>query len=84
MAKSGLLNSKFGELGFVTVTLQNVVPQKAIKSLAIADFLTEHTNPKSSKLYEDITDEIVEANMVFEEQVLLLFFEAWLDEQQLE
>ena len=39
------------------------MPQKAIKGQALADFLADHPVLESSKLYEDIPDEIPEACM---------------------
>ena len=54
------------------------MPQKAIKGQALADFLADHPIPESSKLHEDIPDEIAEACMTqvsFEEQVWQLFFD---------
>ena len=45
------------------------VPQKAVKGQALADFLAAHPVPKSSKLHEDIPDEIFESNMILEDEV---------------
>ena len=39
------------------------VPQKAVNGQALADFLAAHPDPESSKLREDIPDEIFESNM---------------------
>ena len=44
-------------------------------------FLIEHSNPKSTKLYEDLPDEIAEVCMTqtfFKEQVWQLFFDGTL------
>jgi ribonuclease HI len=54
------------------------MPQKAIKGQAIADFLADHPIPESSKLYEDIPDEVAEACMIHAssgDQVWQLFFD---------
>ena len=54
------------------------MPKKAIKGHAIADFLADHPIPESSKLYEDLPDEITEACMIHassEDQVWQLFFD---------
>ena len=40
------------------------VPQKAVKGQAIADFLAAHPVPETSKLYEEIPDEVAEANLI--------------------
>ena len=53
------------------------MPQKAIKGQAIADFLADHPVPGTSKLYDDLSDEIAEVNLISassEEQVWQLFF----------
>jgi len=53
------------------------MPQKAIKSQVVADFLADHPVPGSLKFYDDIPDEIVEVNATHvssEEQVWQLFF----------
>ena len=46
--------------------------QKTVKGQTVADFLTEHPDPKMTNLYEDLPDEIAEVCMTqttFEEQV---------------
>jgi len=45
------------------------IPQKAVKGQALADFLAAHPVPKSSKLHEDIPDEIFESNMISADEV---------------
>jgi len=37
--------------------------QKAIKDQALTDFLAAHSVSETSKLHEDIPDEVIEANM---------------------
>jgi len=54
------------------------MPQKAIKRQAVADFLVDHPIPGSSKLYDDLLDEITVVNVIHvssEEQVWQLFFD---------
>ena len=54
------------------------MPQKAIKGQAVVDFLADHPVSETSKLYDDLSDKIVEVNMInasSEEQVWLLFFD---------
>ena len=48
------------------------LPQKTVKGQAVADLLAEHPEPRITKLYEDLPDEIAEVCMTqtsFEEQV---------------
>jgi len=55
------------------------MPQKAVKQQAVADFLVEDSDPITTKLYEDLLDEIVEVCMIqtsFEEQVWQLLFDS--------
>jgi len=54
------------------------LPQNAIKGQAVADFLAEYLDPRTTKLYENLLDEITEvcmAQTAFEEQVWQLFFD---------
>jgi len=54
------------------------MPQKAIKGQAVVDFLADHLVSETSKLYDDLSDKIVEVNVInasSEEQVWLLFFD---------
>ena len=53
------------------------LPQKAVKGQAVADFLAEHPDPRTTKLYEDLPDEIAEVCMTqtsFKGQVWQLLF----------
>jgi len=48
------------------------LPQKTTKGQAVTDFLAEHPDPRITRLYEDLLDEIAEVyvtQMSFEEQV---------------
>ena len=51
------------------------VPQKSVKSQALADFLAAYAVPESSKLHEDIPDEVFESNMISEDEVWQMFFD---------
>jgi len=54
------------------------LPQKAIKGQAVADFLAELPDPRATKLYEDLPDEVAEVCLTqtsFEGQVWQLFFD---------
>jgi len=51
------------------------VPQKAIKGQALADFLVAHPISESSKLHEDILDEVFETNMTSEDEVWQMFID---------
>jgi len=51
------------------------VPQKAVKGQALADFLAAHPVLESSKLHEEISDEIFEYNMTSEDEVWQMFFD---------
>jgi hypothetical protein len=54
------------------------LPQKAVKGQALADFLADHPVSESSKLYEELPDEVAEACMIHassEDQVWQLFFD---------
>ena len=53
-------------------------PQKPIKGHNVADFLVDHPVSGTSKLYDDLPDEITEVNLInasSEEQVWQLFFD---------
>ena len=54
------------------------MPQKAVKGQAVTDFLVDYPVPETSKLYDDLSDEIVEVNLINsspKEQVWQLFFD---------
>jgi len=70
MTKSGSLNSRLAKWAILLSQYDMLfVPQKAIKSQALADFLTTHSVSESSNLHEDIPDEIFESNMISEDEV---------------
>jgi len=47
----------------------------AIKGQALVDFLAAHPASETSKLHEDISDEVIEANMTSDDDVWQLFFD---------
>ena len=52
--------------------------QKILKGQAVADFLAEHPNPRVTKFYENLPDEVAEVCLTqtaFERQVWQLFFD---------
>jgi len=51
------------------------VPKNAIKGQALVDFLAAYPISKSSKLHEDILDEVIEANITSNDDVWQLFFD---------
>ena len=51
------------------------VPQKAIKGQALADFLAAHPVLETSKLYEDIPNEVIETNMTSSDDIWQMFFD---------
>jgi len=51
------------------------VPQKTVKAQALIDFLAAHPVPESSKLHEDILDEVFESNMTSKDEVWQIFFD---------
>jgi len=36
------------------------LPQKSVKGQAVVDFLAEYPNPRATKLYEDLPDDVAE------------------------
>jgi len=70
MTKPSSLNSKLANWGILLSQYDmTFILQKAIKGQALADFLTAHSVPKISKLHEDISDEVIEANMTSSDDV---------------
>ena len=62
------------------------LPQKAVKRQAVADFLAKHSDSRTTKLYEDLPDEVAEVCLThtsFEGQVWQLFFDgvSWILEE---
>ena len=40
------------------------MPQKAVKRQIVTDFLADHPIPGTSKIYDDLPDEIAEVNII--------------------
>ena len=51
------------------------VPQYAVKGSTLTDFLRAHLVSESSKLHEDISDEVFEFNMISEDEMWQMFFD---------
>ena len=76
MKKPGFLDSRL--TNWVILLSQydmTFIPQKAIKGQALAIFLAAYPVPETSKLHEDIPDEVIEANMTSSDNVWQLFFD---------
>ena len=70
MTKSGSLNSRLTKWAILLSQYDMLlVPQKAVKGHALADFLAAHPVSESSNLHQDIPDEIFESNMISEDEV---------------
>ena len=50
-------------------------PQKTVKGQALADFLAAHSVSETSKLNEDIPDEVIKTNMTSNDKVWQMFFD---------
>jgi len=76
MTKPGLLNSRLAKWAILLSQYDMLfVPQKAVKGQTLADFLAAHPVSESSKLHEDIPDEVFESNMTSEDKVWQIFFD---------
>jgi len=76
MTKSSFLNSMLANWAILLSQYDmTFVPQKAIKGQAIVDFLAGHPVPETSKLHEDIPDEVIEANITSSNDVWQMFFD---------
>ena len=79
MTKPSSLNGRLAKWAMLLSQYEmHFLPQKAIKGQAVADFLAEHPDPRATKLYDDLPDEVVEACQTqtpFEGQVWQLFFD---------
>ena len=54
------------------------LPQNIVKGQAVVDFLAEQPDPRATKFYKDLSDEVAEVCLTqtsFEGQVWQLFFE---------
>ena len=59
---------------FVSIR-HDLIPQKAVKGQAFAEFLAAHSVPEHLKLHEDIPDEVLESNVTSEDEVWQVFFD---------
>jgi len=76
MMKPGSLNLRLAKWALLLSQYDMLfVPQKAIKGQALADFLAAHPVPESSKLHEDIPDEVFESNITSKDEVWQMFFD---------
>ena len=76
MTKPGSLNSRLAKWAILLSQYDILfVPQKAVKYQAFVDFLVAHPVLGSSKLHEDIPNEIFESNMISEDEVWQMFFD---------
>ena len=76
ITKLGSLNSRLAKWAILLSQYDMLfVPQKAVKGQALADFLAAHLVPESSKLHEDIPDEVFESNITSEDEVWQMFFD---------
>ena len=79
MTKPRSLNSRLAKWAILLSQYDMFfISQKAIKGQALADFLAAHPVLKSSKLHEDIPDEIFESNMISTDKVWQMFFDGAL------
>ena len=82
MTKPSLLTSRLTKWAILLSQYEiQFLPQKVMKAQAVADFLAEHSDLRTTKLYEDLQYEIAEAcktQTTFEEQVWQLFFDGAL------
>ena len=70
MTKPGSLNLRLTNWAILLSQYDMLfVLQKAVKGQAPADFLAAHPISESSKLHEDIPDEIFESNMISEDEM---------------
>jgi len=67
-----IIEWSISEMGHIALSIWDALPQKAMKGQAVVDFLAEHPDSTTIKLYEDLPDDIAEVCMTqtsFEEQV---------------
>jgi len=75
MTKSGSLNPRLANWAILLSQYDKTfVPQKIVKAQAFVDFLAAHTVSETSKLHEDIQDEVIEANLTSGDDVWQMFF----------
>jgi len=79
MIKPSLLNGRLAKWAILLSQYEmQFLPQKAMKGQAMTYFLAEHPDPRATKFYEDLPDEVAEVCLTqtsFEGQVWQLFFD---------
>ena len=76
MTKPSSLNSRLANWAILLSQYDlTFIPQKAIKGQALANFLAAHPVSETSKPHEDITDEVIKANMTSSNDVWQIFFD---------
>ena len=76
MTKPNSLNSRLANWAILLFQYDmTFVPQNVIKGQALGDFLVAYPVSETSKLHEDIPNEISEANMTLEDKVWQMFFD---------
>jgi len=61
MTKSSSLNGRLAKWAMLLSQYEmQFLSQKAVKQQTVADFLAEHPDPRTIKLYEDLPDEVAE------------------------
>jgi len=61
MTKPLSLNSQLAKWAILLSQYEmQFLPQKAVKGQAVVDFLAEHPDPRTTKLYEDLSDKVAE------------------------
>ena len=70
MTKPRSLNSRLANWAILLCQYDMTsIPQKAIKGQTFAVFLVAHFVPETSKMHEDISDEVIEANITSTDNV---------------
>jgi len=76
MTESGSLNSRLANWAILLSQYDmTFIPQKETKGQALADFLAAHSLLETSNLHEDITDEVIKANMTTIDDIWQRFFD---------
>ena len=61
MTKPSSLNGRLAKWAMLLSQYKmQFLPQKAVKGQSVEDFLAEHPDPRATKLYEDLPDEVAE------------------------
>jgi len=75
MTKPGSLNSRLANWAILLSKYDTTfILQKAIKCQALVDFLVPCPVSETSKLHEDIPNEVIEGNMTSNDEVWQMFF----------